>query len=51
MIGIDLNKQQALEADPNAIQSTGNLDSEENTAIFFITKEAKETILYFHKKL
>ena len=37
MIAIDLNKQQALDADPRA----------DNTIIYFILKEAKETILDF----
>ena len=49
MIATDLSKQQALNADPNAIQQinlTGNLDRDENTAMFFI-EEAKETILNF----
>ena len=39
MIEIDLSKQQALDADPNAIQQisfTGNLDRGENTAMSFI---------------
>ena len=50
MIAIDLNKQQALDADPRAIQqinSTANLDRDGNTTMFFIIKEAKETILDF----
>ena len=54
MIAIDLSKQQALDADPKAIQQinfTGNLNRGENmnnnTIMFFITKEAKETILEF----
>ena len=48
MIAIDLSKQQALDADPRAIQQinfTANLDRVENTTIFFITEEAKETVL------
>ena len=48
MIAIDLSKQQALDADPEAIQQinfTGNL--EEPSTIFFITEEAKETVLDF----
>ena len=43
---IDLSKQQALDADPKAIQQiniTGNLES--NAAIFFIIEKAKETVL------
>ena len=48
MIAIDLSKQQALDADPKAIQQinfTGNL--EEQSTIFFIIEEAKEAILDF----
>ena len=48
MIAIDLSKQQALDADPRAIQQinfTANLDRVENTTIFYITEEAKETVL------
>ena len=50
MIAIDLSKQQALDADPAAIQHIsfiGNLDFAVNTTIFFILQEAKETILDF----
>ena len=50
MITIDLSKQQALDADPKAIQQinfTPNLDWAANTRIFFILEEAKETILNF----
>ena len=48
MIAIDLSKQQALDADPRAIQQinfTANLDRADNTRIYFILEEAKETIL------
>ena len=48
MIAIDLSKQQALDADPKAIHQisfTGNL--EEQSTIFFIIEEAKETVLDF----
>ena len=48
MIAVDLSKQQALDADPKAIQQinlTGNL--EQQAAIFFIIEEAKETVLDF----
>ena len=51
MIAIDLSKQQALDADPKAIEQinfTGNLSRDEdvnNTAMFFIVEEAKETTL------
>ena len=47
---IDLSKQQALDADPKAIQQisfTANLDLDGNTTIFFIIEETKETILDF----
>ena len=46
MIITDLSKQQALDADPKAIQQidfTGNLDGA-NNRIFFIIDETKETI-------
>ena len=50
MIAIDLSKQQALDADPKAIQQinfTANLDRAGNTTMFFIIEEAKETVLEF----
>ena len=50
MIAIDLSKQQALDADPRAIQLikfTANLDRAGNTRIYFILEEAKKTILDF----
>ena len=50
MIAIDLSKQQALDADPRAIQQinfTANVDTAENTTMFFIIEEAKETVLDF----
>ena len=50
MIAVDLGKQQTLDADPRAIQQinfTANLDRTENTTMFFITEEAKETVLDF----
>ena len=50
MIAIDLRKQQALDADPRAIQQinfTTNLDRNGNTKMFFIIEEAKETVLDF----
>ena len=46
---MDLSKQQAIAADPNAIKHinfTGNL-SGNNNRLFFIIEEAKETILDF----
>ena len=50
MIAIDLSKQQALDADPKAIQQinfTGNLDPDRNTTMLFITEGVKQTILDF----
>ena len=50
MIAVDLSKQQALDADPRAIQQinfTANLDRAGNTRAYFILEEAKETILDF----
>ena len=50
VIAIDLSKQQALDADPRAIQQinfTANLDRAGNTRIYFILEEAKETVLDF----
>ena len=50
MIVVDLSKQQALDADPKAIQQinfTANLDRAGNTRFYFILEEAKETIFEF----
>ena len=50
MIAVDLSKQQALDADPRAIQQinfTANLDRAGNTRGYFILKEAKKSILDF----
>ena len=50
MIAMDLSKQQALDADPRAIQQinfTANLDRAGNTTVFFIIEEAEETVLDF----
>ena len=50
MIAVDLSKQQALDADPRAIQQinfTANLDRAGNTSVYFILEEAKETVLDF----
>ena len=50
MIAIDLSKQQALDANPRAIQQinfTANFDRDGNTTMFFIIEEAKETVLDF----
>ena len=48
MVATDLSKQQKLDADPKAIKqinSTGNLKGSGHTTMFFIIKEAKETVL------
>ena len=48
MIAVDLRKQQALDADPTAIQQinfTANLDRAGNRRVYFILEKAKETIL------
>ena len=53
MIAIDLSKQQTLDADPKAIQQTSftvNLDRAENTRIYFIFEEVKETIFEFSQR-
>ena len=50
MIAVDLSRQEALDADPRAIQQinfTANLDREGNTRIYFILEESKETKLHF----
>ena len=50
IIAIDLSKQQALSADPKAVQRinfTWNLDWAGKTAMYFIIEEAKETFLDF----
>ena len=50
MIAVDLSKQQALDADPRAIQQinfTANLDRAGNTRVYYILEEAKESILDF----
>ena len=50
MIAVDLSKQQALDADPEAIQQinfTANLGRAERTRFYFILEEAKETISEF----
>ena len=50
MIAIDLSKQQALDADPKAIQHinfTENVYRAGNTRIYFILEVAKENIFEF----
>ena len=49
LIATDLSKQQKLDAHPKAIQPISFTENLENdAAIFFIIKEAKETVLDFH---
>ena len=50
MIAVDLSKQQALDADPKAIQKinfTANLDRAGRTRFYFILEEAKEALFEF----
>ena len=50
MIAVDLSRQQALDADPRAIQQinfTANLDREGDTRVYFILEVSKETKLNF----
>ena len=50
MIAVDSSKQQALDADPKAIQQINfkaNLDRVGNTRLWFILEEAKETVFEF----
>ena len=50
MIVVDLSKQQALDADPEATQEinfTANLNREADTRIYFILEKAEETVLDF----
>ena len=50
MIAIDLSIQQALDADPKAIQQinfAGNLDRPAGATLFFINEEPKEIVLDF----
>ena len=54
MIAIDLSKEQALYADPKAIQQinlTEDLDRASGATIFCIIEEAKEKFSIFHKEL
>ena len=53
MIVVDLSKQQALDADPKAIQQInfiGNLDRPGYTRIYFILEEGKETVFEFSQR-
>ena len=48
MIAIDLNKQQAFDADPRVIQQINfirNVSGAKNKVMLFIIEEGKETIL------
>ena len=50
IIAIDLNNQQALDADSRAIQQinfTANLARVGNTTMFFVIEEVKETVFEF----
>ena len=50
MIAVDLSRQQALDADPRAIQQikfTANLHRAGNTRVYFILEDAKDTKLNF----
>ena len=51
IVAVDLlSKQQALDADPKAIQqinSIANLDRTDNARLYFIIEEAKETAFEF----
>ena len=50
LITIDLSKQQALDADPRAMQQinfTANLGRDESATMFFIIEKAIETVLDF----
>ena len=50
MVAVDLSKQQALDADPKAIQQinfAANLERDVNTRFYFILEEAKETFFEF----
>ena len=53
MTAVDLSKQQALDAEPKAIQQidfTVNLNIPRRTRIYFILEEAKETAFEFSQE-
>ena len=51
MIAIDLSKQQARNADPKALQQTNFTENlEQQSTIFFIIEEPKETVLDFSQR-
>ena len=50
MIALDLRKQEALDANPKAIQQisfTANVDRAGNTRIYFIIEGVKEILWYY----
>ena len=50
IVATEINKQQALDADPRTIQQinfTTNLDRAGNTTMFFSTEEVKKNVLGF----
>ena len=50
IVGIDLSKQQVLDADPRPIQQinfTANLNRNGETTMLFIIEQEKETVLDF----
>ena len=52
-MAIDLSKQQAVDADPKAIQQinfTANLYRAGNTRFYFILVEEKETVFEFSQR-
>ena len=52
LTAINLNKQQALDTDPKAIQQinfNGNMNRAEGATVFFIIYKVKETVLDFSK--
>ena len=53
MIAIDLNKQQAFDADLKTIRQINfivNIDLAGQTAMYFIIEQAKETVLDFSQE-
>ena len=53
LTGIDLSKQQSLDADQKAIQEinfTGNVDRNNGATMVFVIEETKETILDFSQE-
>ena len=54
MIAVDLSKQQALDADPKAIQQinfTANLNKDGNQDFISFLKKQKKLFLNFHKEV